>query len=49
MLLLIFTIMLILWLFGMINGYTFEGFLHLLLLIAVTAIIIRILQGRRAI
>lgn len=48
MLWLIFMIMLVLWLFGFISGYTLGGFLHLLLIVAVAAILIRIIQGRRA-
>jgi hypothetical protein len=48
MLWLIFMIMLVLWLFGFISGYTLGGFLHLLLIVAIAAILIRIIQGRRA-
>lgn len=49
MLWLIFTILLVMWLLGMISGYTLGGFLHILLVVAVAAVLIRIIQGRRAI
>jgi len=49
MLWLIFTIVLVMWLLGMISGYTLGGFLHLLLIIAVAAVLIRVIQGRRPI
>ena len=40
-------ILLILWLLGMVTSYTINGFLHLLLVIAVVVIVIRLIQGRR--
>jgi len=39
----------ILWLFGMISSHTFGGFIHLLLLLAIVAVLIRIIDGRRPI
>lgn len=42
----IFTILLIMWLLGMVSSYTFGGFLHILLVIAVAVMLIRIIQGR---
>jgi hypothetical protein len=47
MLWLIFFILLILWILGFVSGYTLGGFLHLLLIVAVAAVLIRIIQGRR--
>ncbi len=41
-------IALILWLLGMVSSYTLGGLLHLLLLIALVVIVIRLVQGRRA-
>lgn len=49
MLWLIFIILLVMWLLGMVTSYTFGGFLHLLLIIAIAAVLIRVIQGRRAI
>lgn len=45
----IFIILLVLWLLGLVSGYTLGGFLHILLLIALVVIIIRVIQGRRPI
>lgn len=42
-------ILVILWLLGMITSYTLGGFLHLLLVLAVVAILIRVIQGRNPI
>jgi hypothetical protein len=39
----------LLWLLGMITSYTLGGFIHILLVIAVIAVLIRIIQGRRVI
>ncbi|HEV8598959.1 MAG TPA: lmo0937 family membrane protein [Gemmatimonadales bacterium] len=43
----IFVVLLILWLLGMVSGYTIGGFIHLLLLIALAVVLIRVIQGRR--
>lgn len=47
MLWLIFVILLVLWLLGMVSGTTLGGFLHILLIVAIAAILIRVIQGRR--
>jgi hypothetical protein len=49
MLLTIFVILLVMWLLGMVTSYTLNGFLHLLLVLAVVVILIRVIQGRRPI
>ena len=41
-------ILLVLWLLGMVTSYTLGGVLHLLLLIALIVIVVRLIQGRRA-
>jgi hypothetical protein len=46
MLWLIFIILLVLWLFGMVSGTTLGGFLHILLVVAIAAVLIRVIQGR---
>ncbi len=43
----IFVILLILWLLGLVSGYTIGGFVHILLVIAIVVVLIRIIQGRR--
>jgi hypothetical protein len=42
-------LLLILWLLGMISSYTLGGFIHILLLLAVVAVLIRVIQGRNPI
>jgi len=39
-------LLLILWLLGMITAYTLGGFIHILLVLAVIAMLVRIIQGR---
>jgi hypothetical protein len=43
----IFVILAVLWLLGMVSGYTLGGFIHVLLVIAIVVVLIRIIQGRR--
>lgn len=43
----IFLILLALWFVGLVSAYTFGGFIHLLLLLAVVVVVFRLLQGRR--
>ena len=40
-------ILIVLWLLGMVSSYTLGGFIHILLVVAVIAILIRLIQGRR--
>ena len=40
------TILVVLWLLGMVSSYTMGGFLHLLLVLAVIVMVLRLLQGR---
>ena len=42
----IFVILLIMWLLGMATSYTLGGFIHILLVLAIAAVLIRIIQGR---
>ena len=41
-------ILIVLWLLGLVTSYTMGGFVHALLVIAVIVILIRVIQGRRA-
>ena len=45
----IFVILMILWLLGMVSSYTFGGFIHLLLILAIAVVLINVIQGRRPI
>jgi len=40
-------ILIVLWFVGLISAYTMGGFIHILLVIAVIAIIVQVIQGRR--
>lgn len=42
-------ILLVLWLLGLVTSYTMGGLIHILLVIAIVVILIRVIQGRRAI
>lgn len=41
-------VLVILWLFGFIGGYTLGGWIHILLVLAVIVLIFNLLSGRRA-
>lgn len=45
----IFVLLLILWLLGLVTSYTFGGFIHILLIVAVAVLCIQLIEGRRAI
>ena len=45
----IFVILIVLWLLGVVSSYTIGGFIHLLLVVAIVMVLIRVIQGRRAI
>ena len=40
-------ILLILWLLGLVGGYTMGGVIHVLLVIAIVVVLIQVIQGRR--
>ena len=42
-------LLIVLWLVGLLSSYTMGGLIHVLLVIALVVIVIRVLQGRRAI
>lgn len=42
-------ILLIMWLLGLVTSYTLGGFIHILLVLAIVAILIRVIQGRRVV
>jgi hypothetical protein len=43
----IFVILLVLWALGLVTSYTFGGFIHILLIVALAVLVVRIIQGRR--
>jgi hypothetical protein len=40
-------VLIVLWLLGLVTSYTMGGFIHILLLLAVIALVIQLIQGRR--
>ena len=47
MLVTIAVVLLLLWALGLVSSYTLGGAIHLLLVIALVAIVIQVIQGRR--
>ena len=39
-------ILLLLWLLGLVSSYTLGGFIHILLVLAVVAILLRLVRGK---
>ena len=40
-------ILVVLWALGMVTSYTMGGFVHILLVVAVIAVLVRVIQGRK--
>lgn len=40
-------ILIVLWVLGLASAYTMGGFIHVLLVLAVIAVIVQVIQGRR--
>jgi len=45
----LFIILLVLWLLGVVSSYTLGGFIHILLVLAVIALVFQLLTGRRTV
>lgn len=41
-------ILMVLWWLGLVTSYTMEGFIHILLVVAIVSVLVRVIQGRRA-
>lgn len=41
-------ILMILWPLALVRSYTMGGFIHILLVIAIITVLVRVIQGRRA-
>lgn len=37
----------VLWAMGLVTSYTMGGFIHILIVLAVVAVVVRVIQGRR--
>ena len=42
----IFVILMILWLLGLVSGYTIGGFIHILIVVAIVVVLIRVIRGK---
>ena len=45
----LFVVLLLLWAVGLVSSYTLGGFIHILLVLAVVAVLIQLISGRRAV
>ncbi len=41
------TILIILWLLGLVTSYTIGGFIHILLVVAIIMILLRVIRGEK--
>jgi hypothetical protein len=39
-------VLLVLWALGLVTSYTLGGFIHILLVVAIIAVLLRVIQGR---
>jgi hypothetical protein len=42
-------VLIVLWLLGMVSSYTMGGFIHILLVVAIIAILVRLIRGERVV
>jgi hypothetical protein len=40
-------VLIILWMLGLVTGYTMGYFIHILLVIAIIVVLVRVIQGRK--
>jgi Family of unknown function (DUF5670) len=40
-------VLLILWVLGLVTSYTMGGFIHILIVLAIIAVLVQVIQGRR--
>jgi hypothetical protein len=45
----LFLVLIVLWMLGVVSSYTLGGFIHVLLVVAVIALLIQLIQGRRVV
>jgi hypothetical protein len=43
----LFVVLLVLWLLGVVSSYTMGGFIHILLVLAIVALVFQLISGRR--
>jgi Family of unknown function (DUF5670) len=42
-------ILIVMWMLGMVSAYTMGGFIHILLIVAVVAVAMQLISGRRVV
>jgi hypothetical protein len=40
-------VLVILWMLGLVSGYTMGNFIHVLLVVAIIVVLVRVIQGRK--
>jgi hypothetical protein len=45
----IFLVLVVLWMLGVVSSYTLGGFIHVLLVLAIVALVVQLIQGRRVV
>ena len=45
----LFLVLVVLWMLGVVSSYTLGGFIHVLLVLAVVALLVQVIQGRRVV
>jgi hypothetical protein len=45
----LFLVLIVLWMLGVVSSYTLGGFIHVLLVLAVIALLVQLIQGRRVV
>ena len=40
-------VLIIMWLLGLVSGYTMGNFIHILLVVAIIVVLVRVIQGRK--
>jgi hypothetical protein len=45
----LFVVLLVLWFLGVVSSYTLGGFIHVLLVLALIAVVLQLIQGRRVV
>lgn len=45
----VFLVLVVLWMLGVVSSYTLGGFIHVLLVLAIVALLVQLIQGRRVV
>ncbi len=45
----LFLVLVVLWMLGVVSSYTLGGFIHVLLVLAIVALLVQLIQGRRVV